>query len=236
MAVAPTTITIVMTTYVPTDATIRAEYAVTSASALVTHLTVSDPTYLKLHVADDTDPPYDNKTLLSLGSNNNSKWLPTTTTHSLHTGVGGSLNAALEYIHTPTPTHDLWLYTTDDWVLTKPLSLDIPMALITNFGYDLVRLGPIHPNLCCATRFHTSVGYFLEIENDYGFAFATRPFLSNFNLLTKVGPFPTNVDAYATERMYADRVAKSSLSIAAINLNGPWAHIGDVEVGYRQVK
>jgi len=127
------------------------------------------------------------------------------------------------------------MYTTDDWLLTESLDLELPLWLLgPEVGYDLVRLGPIHPNLDCRTKFTAGHGWWLDVDSRYGFAFATRPFLASPSLVQKIGPFDEGMNAYDTERQYSNRCAGNIL-VAAINLAGPWEHIGEFEVGDRDV-
>jgi len=66
--------------------------------------------------------------------------------------------------------------------------------------------------------------------------FGTRPFLASKRFYEKVGPFLEGVDAYVCERDYSDRCnAHGGLRAAALNLVGPWEHIGEYEVGDRPV-
>jgi len=139
-------------------------------------------------------------------------------------GIGGSLNRVLSIVNNP------WMYTTDDWFLTEKLDLTNPLKLLSR-GYDFVRLGPVHPNLLCETKFD---GYWwLDVSTVTGFAFATRPFLATKEFYDRIGPFKEHVNAYDTERDYSDRVTakKAKVAYSDVSLSGPWEHIGDYEVG-----
>lgn len=153
-----------------------------------------------------------------------------------HNGIGASLNRALRTIVT-----EPWVYTTDDWLLTGPIDLELPLWLLSA-GYDMVRLGPMHPNLHCTTRFTQGHGWWLDIDiASGGFAFGTRPFLAAPSLVNKIGLFDEGLDAYATEQRYAQRCAAfhadhpNALAFASVEIHGPWEHIGDYEVGDRPV-
>lgn len=138
-----------------------------------------------------------------------------------HNGIGSSLNRALKEVD------DLWLYTVDDWELEELLDLDNAVRLLRS-GYDYVRLGPIHPNLECVTRFQVGIGYWLDLCNTGGYSFATRPFLATKEFYNKVGPFLEGASSYVTEQDYALRCArKPALKMATIELGGPWETIGD---------
>lgn len=156
-----------------------------------------------------------------------------------HVGIGGSLNRTLREITTPAI-----MYTTDDWLLTDWLNVHQALQLIEK-GYDFVRLGPIHPNLLCRTRFNVELGWWLDIDAaNGGFAFATRPFVASRKLFDAIGPFKEGVDAYETEHDYSERVCDYSIrkrpilcaQIGHISLSGPWEHIGEYEVGDRPVQ
>lgn len=220
MAFSPTTI--VMTTYSPPDKLERSNYARHCIRALSKKLVGGT---LRFHIADDGSPQKEYDSLVACA---NYYFGRHNVTHSQtqRRGIGGSLNQALRQINTD------WMYTTDDWLITSAVDLRPVRVLIDQFGYDIVRLGPIHPNLACWTRFNTLAGWYLELDQTKGgFAFATRPFIATKNFYNTVGPFKENVDAYVTERDYSDRVAVSQVKLAAINLLGPWQHIGEVEVG-----
>lgn len=217
-------VNVVMTTYNPEPSAPRFEYAYKSMRGLLRHLRAAER--VDLIVADDGSPSTNELSKLRQDWRPN----PATVVTGPHNGIGASLNRALEGIVGP------WMYTTDDWLLTEDLDLDFPLWLLDQ-GYDLVRLGPIHPNLDCTTMFTAGHGWWLDLKCSSvhgGFAFATRPFLAAPSLTTKIGPFLEGVDAYACERDYSDRVwDHGAISIAAINLAGPWVHIGDYEVGDR---
>jgi len=147
-----------------------------------------------------------------------------------HDGIGASLNRAVASLSRSEP----WIYTTDDWLLTEPLGLRSPLRILQD--YDCVRLGPIHPNLFCTTKFEQGTGWWLELHaNLGGFVFATRPFLANPSMINRVGPFDESLDSYEVERRYSLRFAAAGCTCAAMNLAGPWEHIGEYEVGDQAV-
>lgn len=226
-------ITVVMTTYAPAGVVgaARRVYAWRTARALARHLRTPLP--LRLHLADDgsEDPSY----LSDILAVANEAWQTDgAITNAERRGIGGSLNLALQHMHDP-----YWLYVTDDWVLTEPLDLSPAVMLLERCPhYGMVRLGPTHPNLSCITRFSVDLGWWLDIDPaPGGFAFATRPFLAHRRFTDCYGPFPENMDAYETERLYAERIARwpgigsGIVQLGTIPLAGPWEHIGAVEVG-----
>lgn len=220
-------IKVVMTTYAPENAREREHYADRVAYSLWSNLKTTDK--LSMHVADDGS--FSHKYIETIAEYSERNWkYPSTTSNSHHKGIGASLNLAQQFIS----GHSMWMYITDDWLLTSPLDLDPAIKLI-KYGYDLVRLGPIHPNLKCTTKFKSDIGWWLDIDPTYGFAFATRPFLASERFYTRVGPFSTHCNAYQCEQWYAERVAKTDgIAIAylgTISMSGPWQHIGEVEVG-----
>ena len=223
-------LTIVMSTYFPEGkgGEQRAQGAVKCLDNFIKHLV--SPEEIRLCVADDGSyhiDYIDSLLLLAEGS-----W----STHSLYTnserrGVGGSLNKALDAI----PDADFIMYTTDDWLLTEKLDVT-PAIKLLDEGYDYVRIGPTHPNLNCKTRFSATIGWWFDISGDYGYAFATRPFIAHRNFFKIVGLFDESLNAYETERLYTERVHKYSgnlvlAQIGSISLGGPWEHIGEFEVG-----
>lgn len=227
-------VTVVMTTYFPEGAVgdARVEYSARSFNGLFENLKCESG--LRLHIADDGSSidrwPYIRGVLQQADS----IWQSSSTHTDAHrNGIGGSLNKALA------ETDGLWMYTTDDWLLTDLLVLDGPVSLLCNHGYDLVRLGPVHPNIQCTTRFDSNLGWWLDIHQHYGgFAFATRPFIATSEFIKKVGPFDEELNAYETERLYAEKVARSTAKLAywgGINLAGPWEHLGIECVGYKDV-
>lgn len=219
-----------MTTYFPKGGVSRVQGATKCLWSLINHL--KSPVPIRLHIADDgSDDEYYNDILELLAIAKQSWELDSSFTQSRRKGIGGSLNLALgaltgsEYI----------LYTTDDWLLHDSLSLDQAIKLL-GYGYGMVRLGPIHPNLKCITKFNTDVGWWLDINPHYGYAFATRPFIANYDFFKLHGPFDEGLNAYETERLYAEKVAHSKMDygiaqVGHINLAGPWTHVGELEVG-----
>ena len=219
-------ITVVMTTYFSEEVPQRADYAIASLGSLIQYLKAEEG--IRLHIADDSEGLEDAREVLQYLANNTG-WPGTTYSNSKHNGIGTSLNLAMQSVD------DLWMYTTDDWVLQAELNLDGPVKLLKQQGYQLVRLGPVHPDLQCVTRFNQSIGWWLDLQPQYGgFAFATRPFLATKEFYARVGPFDEMLNSYETERLYAERVARSNSKLAywgAVDLAGPWEHIGIESVG-----
>lgn len=147
-----------------------------------------------------------------------------------HGGIGTSLNRALAKVQ------DLWIYTTDDWYLTSSLDMYVGPAMQLTEYYDVVRLGPVHPNLTCVTRFQQGVGWWLDIDpRSGGYPFGTRPFMAKRRLIEQIGWLPENVDSYAFENWFNQRCIDLDLTVCAVGLHGPWEHIGDYEVGDRPI-
>ncbi len=222
-------ITVVMTTYAPAGAGAkRAEYAESTLRGLITNLRSPQP--LRLHVADDGSA--DSRYITDLLALAERVWgAKGAVTRAERQGIGASLNKALGQIE------GKWLYITDDWLLTDKLDLSVPCRLIDDQQYDLVRIGPPHPNLRCQTRFCEGLGWWLDIDASWGgFAFATRPFLASGDFYRICGPFVEVANAYVTEQDYAVRVteknrARIAYYDASFNRGGPWRHIGEYEVG-----
>lgn len=226
-------IDVVMTCYFPSDAPERQHYAKQALHSLCMGLVSPEP--LRLIVADDSERDLDFvvEELMPMASQ---RWIAAPVhSHSWHNGIGASLNRALERVS----NDNLWLYTTDDWVLTDTLDLTGPARLLRQ-GYDLVRLGPVHPDLQAVTRFQAGLGWWLDLRQEYGgFAFATRPFIATKQWVDRLGPFDEGLNSYEVERLYAERVARSTSKLAywgGVDLAGPWEHIGLVEVGYRDLE
>lgn len=223
-------IDVVMTCYFPTDAPERQLYARRSLASLIHNLGYSGG--LRLVLADDSEQAQPVVTDLLRAAK--TEWVENPVySRSFHTGIGASLNSALE------ETTGTWMYTTDDWELMATLDLEGPSRLLAQ-GYDVVRLGPVHPDLQCVTRFQAGLGWWLDLNQQYGgFAFATRPFLATKAFWEKVGPFDVKLNSYETERLYAERIARrADVKLAywgGVDLAGPWEHIGAVNVGYREV-
>lgn len=230
-------VTVVMTTYFPEGSVgdARVEYATKSLNALLENLECEDG--LRLHIADDGSPVQRRAFIYGLMHQAATYWeRQSGVTDVMRGGIGGSLNLALSVMSEDA----IWMYTTDDWELTDKLDLAGPLSLLENYGYDLVRLGPVHPDLQCVTRFSSTLGWWLDIHQHYGgFAFATRPFIAKRSMFTNVGPFDEGLNSYETERLYAEKVARSTAKLAywgGINLAGPWRHLGNECVGYKEVE
>lgn len=227
-------VNVIMTTYFSDDAPEREDYAVESLHSLLDNLHASDG--LRLIISDDSEAPSGvaEQLLHMPEAAGYHLWHSTTYSCSEHSGIGASLNKSLRAVGEA----GYWMYTTDDWRLESPLSLDGPSKLLRQ-GYDLVRLGPVHPDLQCVTRFQAGLGWWLDLRQEYGgFAFATRPFLATRAFYDKIGPFDERLNSYETERLYAERVARSTCRLAywgGVNLAGPWHHVGLVNVGYKDV-
>lgn len=229
-------VNVIMTTYFPEAVPERQDYARDSLKSLLTNLYCEDG--LRLIVSDDTDTPKEvcNDLIHMAELATYPQWNGTTYSCSGHRGIGASLNKSL----TKVPTENgYFMYTCDDWRLEAPLNLDGPLTLLRKLDYDVVRLGPIHPDLNCTTRFQVGLGYWLDLHQHYGgFAFATRPFIATKKFYDKIGPFDEGLNSYEVERLYAERVAKSTCKLAywgSVNLNGPFMHIGEACVGYMDV-
>lgn len=204
----------------------RSKYAVQTADSLFRNLRSNEP--MKLHIADDGSI---NSDFIEEIRNHPNAWSEIGSTNANRRGIGASLNLALEQVS----KDDLWMYTTDDWLLTHEFDIVRARKLI-NQGYDLVRVGPVHPNLSCTTMFNNRVGWWLDINpHNGGFAFGTRPFIATKEFYEKVGPFDEGLNSYEVERLYCERVAKTNARIAALWLHGPWLHIGDYAVGHMNV-
>lgn len=227
-------ITVVMTTYFPESdlGNERVGYARRVVTSLLKRLVADEQ--LQLLIADDGSPESRDQIIHELILEADDYWETMSKyTNSKRAGIGGSLNRALEKID------DLWMYTTDDWHLVDTLDLSGPIKLLRYRDYDLVRLGPIHPDLRCTTRFDNSIGWWLDIDQCYGgFAFATRPFLATRGFYDKVGKFDEKLNSYETERLYAERVAKSTAKLAywgGVDLAGPWDHLGIESIGMMDI-
>lgn len=223
----PTRIAVVMTCFNPAGGE-RDKYAIETARSLVRYLSMYAEHSFRLVIADDgsDDTAYFNTIQFEVEQ----QWDSVDVSHVDRRGIGGSLNAALSKID----DDELWVYTTDDWLLEATVDLGPAVRLLTTGGYDYVRLLPVHPDLCCKTRFHEDIGWWLHIYQEQGgFAFATRPFIATKQFYYKVGPFPEKLDAYDTERIYADKVKSNVyLNLACVvDMHGPWRHIGTFEVG-----
>lgn len=222
-------VSVVVTTFFTEAVPQREQYAKQAVSSLLNNLTCEDG--LQLVLADDSLVIKEtaNQLLVTANDAKYDKWHGNSYVNSGHRGIGASLNRAMKQVK------DYWVYTTDDWILTHPLNLDGPLRLLRQ-DYDLVRLGPVHPDLQCVTRFDSSIGWWLDLRQEYGgFCFSTRPFVATKAFWEKVGPFDEGLNSYETERLYAERVGKSTSKLAywgAVNLAGPWEHIGLECVGY----
>lgn len=223
-------ITVVITTYAPLGGEARAEYTRICIDSLIENL--RSPIPLRLHIADDGSE--DTKYIKDVMIKASRAWgTPSSVSNAKHRGIGASLNKAI------TMVGEYWIYSTDDWKLTRKLYL-APAIKLVNLGYDIVRLGPIHPNLKCITKFNVDIGWWLDISTETGYAFATRPFLAAKSLYKKIGPFDEGLNAYDTERLYAERVAQRGVVQVAYDgsqsLEGNWEHIGEYEVGDRAIR
>lgn len=221
-----------MTTYFPESAlgNTRVEYAKRVVESMLKNLTCDEP--ITLIVADDGSPDSRNQVIYNLIKEADNYWETISRyTNSHRGGIGCSLNTALDKVD----AGDLWMYTTDDWRLDNTLDLTGPIKLLRYRDYDLVRLGPIHPDLRCTTRFDSSIGWWLDIDQQYGgFAFATRPFIATKRFYERVGPFDEHLNSYETERLYAERVARTTVKLAywgGVDLSGPFTHLGIESIG-----
>jgi hypothetical protein len=190
-------INIIMTTYAPTEE--RAACAQRVVDGLSSFLRSSEA--LSLHIADDGSPVQYTSDLVAYAKVSNF-FDNVTYTVVPRLGIGGSLNKALSLL----ASGELWMYITDDWLLKEALNLDNAITLLRRYGYDYIRLGPIHAGIEGEVKFHEDVQYFLDLHFwRGGFCFATRPFLATRAFYVKMGNFPEKLDVYDTERAYSDR-------------------------------
>ena len=227
-------INVIVSTYIP-DGEVgeqRAKYLHATVKSLRDRLMAPQP--IRFILANDG--PVNQPEVLYVG-NDVLAWhkVPWTVTGGERVGLGGSLNRALGLVE----GSDLWMYTTDDWLLTEMYNLRQAVQLLVEDGYDCVRLGPPHPNVAGQIKFRQGIGWWLELWPRCGYyTFATRPFVANRNFFDTVGPFKEQCDAYAMEKDYAERVVEDwyRVSMAEVvngSLEGPWKHVGEVEVGDR---
>lgn len=206
-----------------TAATVRTQQYIAheNLSALIRYLKCGNEA-VRLHVADDgsSDKEYIN-TLMVRACN---AWgTQPSFSDSGGAGLGAALNRAMEWVE----PGDLWAYIPDDWCLTRHLYLDRAALFVRVGGYDMVRLGPIHPDLACTTKYDATLGWWLEIHQSIGgLAFAMRPFLATPRLVVKCGEFPEVKPWEYVEMAYAARIENSDIKIASINMRGPWKHLG----------
>lgn len=221
------TVKVVVTTYCPEVGHPRGEYLSRVLESLDLHL--HSPEGRHFVIANDGDPDQPHiKNIKRFGEN-------VTVVGGPRAGIGGSLNRAIQ---ATVLDSDLWLYTTDDWLLTERLDLTQPVRLMREAGYGYVRLGPPHPNVRTHTAFMQGLGWWLNLStDDGGFVFATRPFLCTLDFYKRTGSFLENCDSYVCERDYADRVnrlwAGGLAETVHGSLEGPWEHIGVENVGER---
>lgn len=224
------TIQVIMTTYCPEPGHPRGRYAVQCANGLRNFL-LSTHEDIAFIIANDgpRDQPHIGAIWDELGD------CQVQVAAGPRAGIGGSLNRALKLVG----PDDLWLYTTDDWDLVEEYPLGQGVRLIRDNAYHYVRLGPPHPNIHAQIKFQEKLGWWLHLQTYSGFVFATRPFLATRTFYEGIGPFKEDCDSYACERDYADRVNNNPSAnnvmaeVVCGSLEGPWQHIGEVNVGER---
>lgn len=219
-------INVVMTTYCPEPGHVRGSYGPIAAKALRKHLVSSENRRLIIANDGPADQPHCGKIAASCP-----QW-QSITVGGPRVGIGGSLNRALNAV----ADDELWLYTTDDWVLTSRYDLTQAVRLLRETGdYDYVRLGPPHPNVGATIKFQQGLGWWLALHRKEGLAFGTRPFLATKSFYYQVGPFKEQCDAYECEKDYAERLSHlhgpGLAEVVCSSLEGPWQHIGHAEVG-----
>jgi len=217
-------VAVVMTTYAPLGEVgeQRQKYAWQTIESLRVHLRGAN---FRMHIADDGSAEQEFvKNLAGITCAYQGWQRAASFTNAMRSGIGGSLNLALARLH-----EDIWMYMTDDWLLTDALDISRAVDLIVRRGYDYVRLGPIHPHLQCSTEFDQEIGWWLRIHQKWGgFCFATRPFLASKAFYKRVGDFKSKCDSYECEKDYNERVcAIEELKLASIEIHGPWKHVGD---------
>lgn len=234
-------VAVVMSTYFPAGewGVRRAGYAHTALVSLLSNL--RSPVPLILVLADDGSAEEHQPELRSLMSTEAAtskytdeavSWVNTATVSGPNAGIGASLNRALDFLEKQWGTDGwAWMYTTDDWALTACSGLDLKLPIqLLDRGYDIVRLGLPHPGLCCLTHYRMGYGYWLGIDLAYGgFGFSTRPSLLSPRLRSVVGRFDEHLNAYDTERLYAERVidncAQLSAAIVVDSFNHTWTDL-----------
>lgn len=216
-------IVILMTTYFPPgeDGEKRLQAAEMATTTWLHHLQYYGGD-IRIHVADDGSERHFVNQLLCFTRDRG--WGNTTLSVNQRQGVGASLNAGLQ-----ATKEELILHAVDDWALTQELDL-APWAWLLQHGYNIgmVRLGPPHPELRGTVQMFEK-GWYLSLQR-YGFAFATRPFLARREFFEAYGPFPEELNALETERIYNQRFATQGGPMIALALPHPWEHLASIEL------
>lgn len=237
-----------MSTYFPAGewGVRRARYAHSALTSLLSNL--RSPVPISLVLADDGSAAEHHHELASLAEQAHGSWIANawdnaTIVSGPNAGIGASLNRALDFLEKQWGQSGsstwAWLYTTDDWALTACSGLDLALPIkLLDLGYDLIRLGLPHPNLSCLTRYLPDYGYWLDIDLAAGgYGFSTRPSLLSPRLRSIAGRFDEHLNAYDTERLYAERVVENGdqlrAAIVVDSFNHTWTDLafGDESIG-----
>lgn len=206
-----------MTTYT------RTETAIKTLQALVENLHY--PT-LAFHIADDgTGGNHIDRLLEAVGPT-----YKTSATDAGRKGVGKSMNIALDYIFQHTP---VVLMMEDDWLLQKPLYLEVPVAVLMNHTtVGMIRYGWLSTGIRSELVGLEGRCWWKLIHNSHQYVYSGQVSLRHQRMYDFWGFHSEGVNAGQQELDYCLNVSqKPGMDIlwpsdGALN-HGYFAHIGD---------
>lgn len=218
-------ISIVVTTYVPTDTT-RADALLMAAESWRSRLCSEG--FIDLIVEDDGSP--DDAWLRKLED----VW-PELRYETGRGGVGASLNRGLAKAFERSP---IALYAVDDWALTEDFDITPWVQLLeSRTTVGCVRLGPPHPGITGSVEAFTAnwQGWALQLTPGNGIVAAQRPALWHKRFFDALGPWKENCSALECEddmnrRFNVAFGRDPSTPAIVLALPHPWYHIDTVSL------
>jgi glycosyltransferase involved in cell wall biosynthesis len=202
----------------------RTEYALRTVRGLVTHLYYPN---LVWHIADDgSGEEHQQAIIAAIGDQ---PWQLSDARQQ--GGAGYNRNVGLRHAFDRTP---YVLHIEDDWELTEPLDLRIPVqVLMEHQDVGMVRMGYIEAgHVARSVPYCGRIWWELDKESGHTHIFAGHPHVLHRRLHEAYGWYPEGILPGPTELGFADRVRERDGPKVLYMLWRPWGlfgHIGTVK-------
>lgn len=232
-------LTIVMTTYFPTDdytGMMRMDAAIAAVRSWIDGLFIDGGMHIV--IADDGSAAGRLEEFGYMLSRYTSGDWDNISTPRL--GCAGALRAGAARAEVLYPGSPIF-YAQDDWELQRPLSVAESIDLIEDDVADIVRLGPTHPNLSAQvvrTAYDGDAEWCLQYDwRGGGYVVGWRPAIYRSDLLVRsLEHVPDGLAAIEGERIWLENFARMRdlprvFHAPNATLAGPFRHIDTVELG-----
>jgi glycosyltransferase involved in cell wall biosynthesis len=203
----------------------RLEYAKRTLQAVKANLRCSGNVYY--HIADDGSPGAYVDELVKIAGG------PVSISLSKRGGYGANYNLAMQSMHR---LCDYVLPLEDDWVLERPLDVDVVVAALKELGGGCVRLGYIGYTQALKAEFVRAAGYHwlrLDPGSPEPHVFAGHPRIETTEWAREVGTWPEHLEQGTTEFQVSRRAAARRRVYWPVDMVRPsgdlFVHIGTVK-------